>query len=1129
MKRLLIANRGEIAVRVLRTASDLGIATVAVFAEDDAEAPHVRMADQAISLQGAGPAAYLDIEALVAHARSADCDALHPGYGFLSENADFARACHAAGVAFVGPDAETLALFGDKAAARRLARDCGLATPPGTDGATSLAEAQAFLSGLGPGGAIMLKAVSGGGGRGMAPVTSAADLPDAFDRCVREARQAFGSGDLYAEALIARARHVEVQIVGDGREVRHLWDRECSLQRQRQKLIEIAPAVGLADDLRDRMLAAAERLAAAANYRGLGTIEFLVDAGDAEGGFVFIEANPRLQVEHTVTEAVLGLDLVALQLRLASGARLADVGLGSRRVPAPRGVALQARINMETLGPDGTPRPTGGVIAAYRPPTGPGVRADGWGVEGLAPSLRYDSLLAKVVAHGEDLDQARRRALRALSEFRIEGVATNRALLSALLDQPVWTDPAQLHTCYVEANLAALLDAANTAGADPSGAADRHRAGARVDPEDPLAVLSVRPDRSRTAGPGAAAAPHGPPGTEPARAPIQGVVVQIAVSPGQTVRRNQTLGLMEALKMEHPVHAPVSGIVRAIAVDIGDAVLEGAPFLFLEPAEVEGDKAVDEEVLDPDAIRPDLARINRLRARTTDAARAEAVAKRHAQGKRTARENIADLCDADSFLEYGQMVTAARRMDETDEELGARLARTPADGIVTGIGRVNGAAFGPERSCCAVLSYDYTVLAGTQGSKNHVKTDRMLEVAQRYGLPVVFFTEGGGGRMGGTSPGDPPPPPTTTGALKVGTWRVLGQLSGKVPVVGVTTGRCFAGNAVVLALCDVIIATRDSTIGVGGPAMIEGGGLGVYAPEEVGPVSIQAPNGVIDLLVEDEAEAVAAARRYLGYFQGRTDQWEAPDQRRLRHLVPENRRAVYDVRQAISTLADAHSVLELRADFGVAMVTAFARIEGRPVGVIANNNHSPTGGAVDADAADKAARFMQLCDAFDIPLVTLIDVPGNMVGPDSEATAALRHCGRLYVTGANLSVPHFSVVLRKAYGLGALAMSGGSIDAPFFTVAWPTGEFAGMGIEGSVKLGRRAELQAITDIKARRARYEELVGRAYDWASALNGATVFEIDDVIDPADTRRWLVMGLEAAAGGRKGGKKRPFVDTW
>lgn len=1131
MKKLLIANRAEIAIRIARTAADLGIETLAVFAEDDSESLHVKVADGSANLGKKGAAAYLDWERMLEVAIQNDCDSVHPGYGFLSENPAFAAACEKAGVTFVGPTAATLSLFGDKGVARRAAEACHTPLLPGLNRPVTHLEAREFFESLGPGRAVMLKAVAGGGGRGMRPVTSVEDLSSAFERCSSEALKAFGSGDLYIEEFFPHARHIEVQIVGDGQGgIAHLWDRECSLQRQRQKVMEIAPAFGLQPELREQILAASVRIAEHATYRGLCTMEFLIDARPKSKKFAFIEANPRIQVEHTVTEQVLGLDLVAAQLKIAAGATLADLQLTQENVPSPSGFAIQARVNMERMTADGTSVPTGGVIDVYEPPSGPGVRVDGFGYAGYETSVRYDSLLAKVVAHGPDLTTAIARARRALSEFRIEGVTVNLSFLQALLKSSALSG-GHLHTRYIDEHIEALI--AET-GERPRYFSEVSEgallAGADVDLDDPLAVLTVRPGQTLSSPRKARKATLvGPPGCEAVAASMQGTVVALHVQVGDEVRKGQTVAVLEALKMEHAIAASSTGIVREVAVMRGAAIQEGAPLLFLEPAEVTGGELVAETLVDIDSIGPDLAKVQRFHALTRDDARAEATAKRRLAGKRTARENIEDLCDQGTFLEYGPLVTPARRHNESRDELEARLRKAPADGLVMGIGRVNGALFGPERSRYVAISYDYTVFAGTQGGKGHEKTDRMLEVAEQQRLPVVFFTEGGGGRTMGY-PGDPPAPPAYTGGLKFGTWRHLGKLSGLVPLVGVTSGRCFAGNALILALCDVIIATRDSTIGIGGPAMIEGGGLGRYAPEEVGPVDVQEPNGVIDIVVEDEAEAVAVAKRYLSYFQGPVADWIAPDQRPLRHMIPQNRRSPYDVRKIIGTIADEGSMLELRRRFGPAMVTAFIRMQGRTVGVIANNSSSPTGGAVDSDAADKAARFMQLCDAFDIPLLSMLDVPGNMVGPEAEKTATVRHCGRLYVTGANVTVPMFGVVLRKAYGLGALAMTGGGFHVPSFVVSWPTGEFAGMGLEGQIKLERRAELAAIESVAERKARFEEHLARAYDWASAVNGATVFEFDDVIDPADTRRWIIMGLEAAPfPAPRQGKKVAFVDTW
>ena len=1134
---LLIANRGEIAVRIARTAGDLGVETVAVYAEDDAASLHTRAADRAVALPAAGVPAYLDGAAIIAAAQAAGCGAVHPGYGFLSENGAFAAACEQAGLTFVGPTPETLEIFGDKAAARALAERCGVPVLAGISAAVTLEEARDFLVGLGPGGAIMLKAVAGGGGRGMRPVTSLADLDQAFVRAASEARGAFGSGELYVEELLTRARHVEVQIVGDGTgAVAHLWDRECSLQRQRQKLIEIAPAFGLPGALRAGMLRAAVRLGSAVHYRGVGTVEFLVDARPgAAPRFAFIEANARLQVEHTVTETVLGRDLVAIQLSIADGADLGGLGLTQDSVPAPRGVALQARVNLESMTADGSARPGGGVLSAYDQPSGPGVRVDGFGYAGYATSARYDPLLAKVIVAADDLAAAAARARRALSEFKIGGVRTNIAFLQALLKSPALA-AGELHTRYVEEHAAELLAAAGDRARyfEPAGAPQR-RAGARVDPMDPLALLDLQPgagpgaDEAADAGP-RADFPPGPEGTLAVPAPMPGVVISYAVAEGDMVLPGQPVAVMEALKMEHVVHSEAAGVVREIPLEVGDSIFEGTPILFIEPREADGEY-VDAAAPDPEEIRPDLAEVQRLHFLATDQGRPAATGKRHAQGRRTIRETITDLCDPGTFTEYGPTVTAARLRSDTWDTVEERMLRTAADGMVIGVGQVNGELVGPENARCAVVAYDYSVLAGTQGVKNHQKTDRMLRIAQRYKLPVVLYSEGGGGRAGG---GSGPPIPEgaarAIGALSTRTWLELGKLSGLVPIVGINSGYCFAGNVVLLGACDVIIATRDSSIGIGGPAMIEGGGLGAYAPSEVGPVSIQEPNGVIDIVVEDEAEANAVAKTYLSYFQGRLGSWSAHDQLPLRHIVPENRRAVYDIRTVIETLADVGTVLELRPRWATSMITAFIRVEGHPVGVIANNCNSPSGGAVESAGADKASRFMQLCDAFDIPILSLIDTPGNMVGPVAEKTALIRHCARMYVAGANLTVPYFNVVLRKAYGLGAIAMAAGSFDETFFSISWPTGEFAGMGLEGQIKLGRRAELQAITDIPARRARYDELVADAYAWARALNAGMVFEVDDVIDPADTRRWLVMGLNAMPPKpARDGKKRAWIDTW
>ena len=933
--QLLVANRGEIAIRILRTAADLDIATISIYASDDQASLHTRHADTNIDLEEEGVSAYLNQANLIAIAKASSCDAIHPGYGFLSESAEFASACAEANIVFVGPSAETLQRFGDKAAARSLAENCGVPVLPGLSHKVSFEEAKAFFLNLKSDGGVMLKAIGGGGGRGMRPVVAIDQLEEAFNRATSEAQLAFGSGDLYIEELLPRARHIEVQIVGDGTgAVSHLWDRECSLQRQRQKLIEIAPSFNLSEAMRNDILAAAVRLGSAANYRGVGTVEFLV----TDDRYVFMEANARLQVEHTVTEEVTGYDLVELQLRIADGAHLSDLGIKQDQISAPRGVALQARVNLESMNPDGTSRPGGGLISAYEPPAGPGIRVDGYGYPGYITSPHYDSLLAKLIVHGKDLDSVIRKTNRALSEFRIEGVRSNIEFLTSLLTHTTFSRD-EIHTRYVEENIAKFLVPAEDRIRYFSPERAIQKAGVDVDPDDPLAVLNVARAKPVITQPQTSPVTGGPPGTAPVLAPMQGMMIEITVSVGDAVQLGQPVAILEALKMEHIISAPESGIVREIALIAGDTIFEDTPIVYIEPQSIDGVFDTGESI-DYDEIRPDLAEINHFHELTKDASRPTATAKRHDANKRTARENIYDLCDDGSFTEYGPLVTATRFRKDSFEDIEERVTRTTSDAMVMGVGRVNGDLVGRENARCVAMSYDYMVLAGTQGHKNHQKQDRMFGVAERYRIPIVLYTEGGGGRTYNGPNAGSTPIATSVGGLNTRTWRELGKCSGLVPIVGVNSGFCFAGNVVLLGACDVIIATKDSSIGIGGPAMIEGGGLGAYAPGEVGPVSIQEPNGVIDIVVEDEVAATAAAKHYLSFFQGTANQWTANDQRKLRHIIPENRRAVYSIREVIETLADADSMLELRPKFGLAMITAFVRIEGKPVGVIANNSNS---------------------------------------------------------------------------------------------------------------------------------------------------------------------------------------------
>jgi acetyl/propionyl-CoA carboxylase alpha subunit len=1090
---LLIANRGEIAVRIIRAAATLGMRTVAVHSEDDANQMHVRLADSASALRGVGPAPYLDVEQLLAAAIAQQCSLVHPGYGFLSESHRFAQACVDAGIKFVGPSPSVLETFGEKASARRHAERCGVPVLPGTLSGVTLSEATAFLLSLSAPRAVFVKAALGGGGRGMRTASTESELAEAYRLCRAEARLAFGDDSVYVEAVLQDARHIEVQVVGDGTGgVTHLWDRDCSLQHRNQKIVELAPSPNLPAAGRDLLLADAVRMASAVSLEGLTTFEFLVQAGASDGSFryYFLEANPRIQVEHTVTEQVIHRDLVRLQLRIAMGASLADERLTQDLVPPPDGYAIEARVTAEEIRADALPSPTAGTVTSLALPSGPAVRVDTHVFEGFRTAGLFDPLLAKLVVHDEDsLSIAVDSLRRALSQMQVRGLTTNLAFLQSLLARPEMVS-GPVTTRFVDDNWEALVESSRAflpqhavrSEADESEDAD--------DAGGSKAVLALMP----------------------------GVVTHIATSAGDSVVMGQQLLILEAMKMELVFPAPFSGRIESVAVRVGDVVAKDQVLMVID--QDLGDSARRSESLeevDLEYIRPDLAAVLERHAAVLDANRPSAVRRRHEAGGRTARENVDRLCDAGSFVEIGPLVVAAQRQRRSPEEL---RERSPADGLVAGIAGINGELFGEDAARCAVMAYDYTVFAGTQGVMNHRKTDRLFEYAQERQLPLVIFAEGGGGR-----PGDTDRTPGTT--FEPRAFTLMTHMSGVVPMVGVVAGKCFAGNAVMLGLCDVIIATKDARIGLGGPAMIEAGGLGVVDADAIGPVSVQAPNGVIDLVVEDEAEAADAARKYLSYFQGNVAKWKCADQRMLRHVIPENRRRMYDVRRVIDTIADTGSVLELRREFGIGIISCFIRVAGKPIGLLANNPRH-LGGAIDADAGDKAARFIQLCDAFGLPLVSLIDNPGFMVGPELETTAAVRHVSRMVMAGGNMTAPHCTIVLRKAYGLGTLAMYGGRSKNTIFNIAWPTAEFGPMALEGAVRLAYRHELSLIEDETSRQERYEELLAREYDKGKALNASSVFEVDDVIDPADTRTWIMKMLPERTMGARPPRNR-YIDTW
>nr|WP_290428707.1 carboxyl transferase domain-containing protein [Defluviimonas salinarum] len=1088
MKKILIANRGEIAIRIARTAAAMGIKTVAIHSPDDALSLHVKHADEVRKLSKPGVSGYLDIEEIVAIAAETGCDAVHPGYGLLSERADFARACAVRGITFVGPDEGMLASQGDKVSARTLAKRAGVPVIEGSEPLTSAEEARAFFETQG-GKPLMLKAVNGGGGRGMRVVHAADEIESAFRQCQAEALAAFGEDAVYAERFLPSVRHIEVQMIGDGQNVTHLWERDCSAQRRNQKIIELAPAPNLDPETRAGLLDAAVAIGKACDYRGLGTVEFLVEAGTTgRAGFYFIETNPRIQVEHTITEEITGRDLVEIQLRIAGGETLADIGLEVANPAPPLGFCVQTRVNTETFKENGDVVPTGGVLTAFEAPSGPGVRVDTYGYAGYRTNPNFDSLLAKVIVHEKsgDLTRLFARTERALSELHVGGVETNARFLRRLLRLPELSEW-RVDVRAIDAKIRELASSAD------HGSRNRYF------------------DRFEEQGsPSAAAHIDVPDGAEVVRAPMQAVLYGVSVAAGDEVSKDQELAVIEAMKMQHVLTAPCAGTVIDIYAEAGAVVGGGDPIIAVEPNADAGAETEASTAVDLDRVRPDLRRLRDRIELTLDEKRPRAVARRRDRGQRTTREHVAALCEGGDFHEYGQLVIAGQRRKLGHEAL---LEVSPADGIVTGVGSVNAEQFTEERNQVAILAYDSTVMAGTQGIFGHKKTDRMIEVAHDLGLPTIFFTEGGGGR-----PNDVDFADTMHSALDIKTFSEFARLKGWGPRITVNSGYCFAGNAALFGTGDIRIATRNSWIGLAGPAMIEAGGLGSYSAKEIGPAPMHAQTGLLDILAEDDEDAARLARQVLSYFQGAVADWDAADQRHLRHIVPENRMRAYPVRSVIETLADTGSFLELGAKHAPGLVTGFLRVEGRPLGLIANNPHH-LGGALDAPASAKGARFLKLCARFGMPVLSLCDTPGFMVGPENERQGGVAAASDLIGAGAHLGSPLFLVVLRKGYGIGAQAMAGGSFANPVFATAWPTGEFGAMGLEGSVRLGFAKELEAEKDPEARQRLYDKLVASAYAEGGALNVASYQEIDAVIDPFDTRKWLVKGLRMSAA------KKPF----
>ncbi|MDR3468135.1 MAG: carboxyl transferase domain-containing protein [Xanthobacteraceae bacterium] len=1062
MTTILVANRGEIAIRIARAARELGLSTVGIHAADDGSSLHTRYVDEVRPLPGEGAAAYLDQDAIIAVARAAGAVAVHPGYGFLSENAAFAARCAAAGLTFIGPSSDILAMFGDKISARRLAESIGVPVVPGTSRPTTLEEARAFAN---QHGAVMLKALAGGGGRGMRAVRALSEIDEAFARCASEARQAFGNGDLYVEQLLPAARHIEVQVVGDGTgDVCHLWERDCTIQRRHQKLIEIAPAPTLGPRLRQRILSVAVMLASHVRYAGLGTIEFLV-RGDE---FWFMEANPRLQVEHTITEEVTGVDLVQAQIRLALGARLADVGLASP--PPVEGFAIQARVNLETLLPDGTPVPRAGRLTAYAPPSGPHVRVDGYGYAGYTTSLRYDSLLAKVIVRGRTFDTALTNAGNALREFHVGGVPTNIPLLLSILDLPA-VKAGDLDTSLIAENLTALLAAAEnqTTIAPPIAA-----------PNEAPVSIAVEVDLGE-AEEGVALVP----------APMHGMVVTVSVAPGHVVAPGDGLMVLEAMKMEHVVRAPAGGTVLAVAARAGDAVTEGAKLFRIRIGEGDaGARPRAEAAADPGWTR-EIEEVERRRQLARAMGGPAKLSRQKAEGKLNVRERIDAVVDFGSFSEIGALTAFV-----TYDEDGEIASHAPAN-FVAGTGRIDGRKV-------MVGADDFTLRAGSGDAAIHEKQIFSEHYAGRMRLPVVRLLDGasGGGSVKIAQQQGFHYLPVNPG------WDAVTENMSLVPVVAACLGATVGLGAARLVMSHLAIMVEGiGQVFTAGPPIVLSATRESLTKEELGGAAIHRNNGMIERFVASEAEAYAVIRRFLSYLPSSVFELPPvvasadPCDRRddgLVTAIPRSERRPYSITPILEAVFDAGSIFPY-AEYGGSTFTALARLAGHPVGIITTDPMK--GATMTAEGAMAATRLVDLCETFHLPIISLTDQAGMSIGSVAERLGTIRSGARAIAAVYQARVPQAELVLRRVFGVGGA----GTINRHRANRSWcwPSGTWGSLPAQGGIEAAFRAELAKAPDREAAIARIARELERI---GSPFRTAEQFGVQDIIDPRESRALL-----------------------
>ncbi|GAA4510767.1 acetyl-CoA carboxylase family protein [Brevibacterium yomogidense] len=1049
MSTVLVANRGEIAVRIIDAVHAVGMSAAVIHTSDDDA--HIRHADEAILLNGVGVAPYLDIDQVVAAARAAGATHLHPGYGFLSENAGLARACAEAGVVFIGPSPDALDAFGDKSRARRLAESVGVPVVPATDLKPSVDEAEAFLR---EHGAVMVKATAGGGGRGLRRVTDPADLASAMKDCAREAQLYFGSDDFFIEKLVTRPRHVEVQVIGDGRTQQHLWERDCSVQRRNQKIVEIAPSPSLSPELRAGMTEAALKIAAAVDLSSLATVEFLV----SEDAFYFMEVNPRLQVEHTVTEEITGIDLVAAQLRVGTGSSLADLCLAAP--PETHGFAVQVRLNAETIQEDSEITPNAGPVNDLVLPAGRYVRVDTALRGGGRVSPRFDSLVAKIIGRSETFAGAAAVTARALEDLTIAPVQTNRSLLHAVLTDETFLR-GDIDTGYLEAELPSLVD------------------------------HSLAGDSIETA-PSESTAVDVPEGAQTIEAKLAGVVVSLHADAGDSVSSGSVLLVVESMKMEHPVSVSSGLTIDKIFVAPGDVVEAGQVLAYGQKADVAQVVATEDESMPRDEGWG--AEVEEIQRRLDDAhahGGPDKVARQHDTGRLTARERIAAIADEETFEEIGPLAGYG----DYDED--GNLVRVQPSNYLSGTARVRG-----RRALLGVD--DFSIRGGSGDAAVHGKQIFTEQLAGEMRVPMIRVLDGasGGGSVKKVLTAKAMYLPVNPG------WNHVVENMSRVPVVSVCAGPTVGLGAArfVMSHFGVMVQGIGQLFTAGPPVVRAATGEDVDK-DGLGGEDIHRTNGTVERFVPDEATAYEVVADFLSYLPQSVDglppvvENSDPVDRSEEHLiraVPRNPRQIYAIEPILEAVFDRNSVFRF-AEYGDGTYTALARLDGHPVGVVTAD---PSKGAtLSREGAQAVERLVDICEAFNLPLVSLTDQAGMTIGVQAERDATIRTGARAIAAIYQARIPQAEIILRRVYGVGGAGIV--NRHRAVRSWAWPSGDWGSLPPQGGIEAAFRAELAAHDDPDARLA---EITRELEQVSSRFRTAETFSVQDIIDPRTTRRRL-----------------------